>query len=80
MVSDKQHGFSDDDLSTAAKQTKLQTFLSGIEALVLWLALITLIETVTRNQAKQSAGLPDIPEEKVFDLVKMAEAHICFNA
>lgn len=47
MVSDKQHGFSDDDLSTAAKQTKLETFLSAIEALVHWLALITLIEPVT---------------------------------
>ena len=40
----KQLGFSDDELTTAKKQTKREKFLSEMEAVVPWQALIALIE------------------------------------
>ena len=40
----KQLGFSDYELTTAKKQTKREKFLSEMEAVVPWQALIDLIE------------------------------------
>jgi IS5 family transposase len=44
VMSDKQLGFSDYELTTAKKQTKREKFLSEMEAVVLWQALIAMIE------------------------------------
>jgi len=40
----KQLGFSDSELTTAKKQTKREKFLSEMQAVVPWQALIDLIE------------------------------------
>lgn len=44
MIGGKQHGFSDDELTTAMKQTRREKFLSEMEAVVPCQALFILIE------------------------------------
>ena len=44
LMGGKQLGFSDCELTTATKQTKRETFLSEMEVVVPWQALIDLIE------------------------------------
>ena len=48
----KQLGFSDDELTTARKQTKREKFLAEMEVVVPWAALIALIEA-SRPQGEQ---------------------------
>ena len=53
----KQLGFSDYELTTAKKQTKRENFLSEMEVVVPWQALIDLIETTTPKRTRRAAGL-----------------------
>lgn len=55
----KQLGFSDYELTTAKKQTKREKFLSEMEAVVPWLALIDLIEP-HYPKASKKGGRPPI--------------------
>ena len=56
----KQLGFSDYELTTAKKQTKRERFLSEMEAVVPWQALITLIEPCYPKVIKKG-GRPPYP-------------------
>ena len=53
----KQLGFSDYELTTAKKQTKREKFLSEMEAVVPWQALIALIEPYYPKES-QKGGRP----------------------
>ena len=53
----KQLGFSDYELTAAKKQTKREKFLSEMEAVVPWQALIDLIEPHYPKRARKAAGL-----------------------
>ncbi len=52
----KQLGFSDYELTTAKKQTKREKFLSEMEVVVSWQALIDLIEPAIPRPARKEAG------------------------
>jgi hypothetical protein len=58
----KQHGFSDNELTSSNKQTKREMFLTETDLVVSWQALIDLIEphypkaSKIRRQAFLSAG------------------------
>ena len=56
----KQLGFSDYELTTAKKQTKREKFLSEMEAVVPWQALIALIEPYYPKASKKG-GRPPYP-------------------
>jgi IS5 family transposase len=56
----KQLGFSDYVLTTAKKQAKREKFLSEMEAVVPWQALIALIEPLYPKASKKS-GRPTYP-------------------
>ena len=56
----RQLGFSDYDLTTAKKQTKREKFLSEMEAVVPWQALIDLIEP-HYPKASKKGGRPPYP-------------------
>jgi IS5 family transposase len=56
----KQLGFSDYELTTAKKQTKQEKFMSDMEAVVLWQALIDLIEP-HYHKASKNGGRPPYP-------------------
>ena len=56
----KQLGFSDYELTTAKKQTKREKFLSEMEAVVPWQALIALIEP-HYPKASKKGGRPPYP-------------------
>ena len=56
----KQLGFSDYELTTAKKQTKREKFLSEMEAVVPWQALIDLIEP-HYPKARKKGGRPPYP-------------------
>lgn len=56
----KQLGFSDYEHTTAKRQTKREKFLSKIEAVVLWQALIALIEPHYPKTSKKG-GRPPYP-------------------
>jgi hypothetical protein len=56
-MNDKQLGFSDYELTTAKKQTKLEKFLSEMEVVVPWHALLDLIEPHYPRPARRAAGL-----------------------
>ena len=56
----KQLGFSDYELTTAKKQTKREKFLSEMEAVVPWQALIALIEPHYPKTSKKG-GRPPYP-------------------
>ena len=56
----KQLGFSDYELTTAKKQTKREKFLSEMEAVVPWQALIDLIEP-HYPKASKKGGRPPYP-------------------
>jgi IS5 family transposase len=60
VISGKQLGFSDDELTTAKKQTKREKFPSEMEALVPWRALIDLIEPHYPKTSKKG-GRPPYP-------------------
>jgi len=53
MMGGKQLGFSDYDLTTAKNQTMLEKFLSEMEVVVPWQALIALIEPCYHNESKK---------------------------
>jgi IS5 family transposase len=53
----KHLGCSDDELTTAMKQTKQETTLSEMEALVPWQALIDLIEPHYPKRASRVTSL-----------------------
>ena len=52
-----QLGFSDYELTTAKKQTKREKFLSEMDVVVPWQALIELIEPHYPKTSKKAAGL-----------------------
>jgi IS5 family transposase len=54
----KQLGFSDYEITTAKKQTKREKFLSGMEAVVPWQALIELIEPKYLKPSKKGSRPP----------------------
>jgi IS5 family transposase len=56
----KQLGFSDYEITTAKKQTKREKFLSEMEVVVPWQALIELIEP-NYPKASQKGGRPPYP-------------------
>jgi IS5 family transposase len=56
----KQLGFSDYELTTAKKQTKREKFLSEMEVVVPWQALIELIEP-HYPKASKKGGRPPYP-------------------
>jgi len=56
----KQLGFSDYEITTAKKQTKRETFLSEMEVVVPWQALIELIEP-HYPKANKKGGRPPYP-------------------
>ena len=56
----KQLGFTDYELTTAKKQTKREKFLSEMEAVVPWQALIELIEPYYPKTSKKG-GRPPYP-------------------
>jgi len=56
----KQLGFSDDELTTAKKQTKREKFLSEMKAVVPWQALVALIEPHYPKTSKKG-GRPPYP-------------------
>ena len=56
----KQLGFSDDELTTARKQTKREKFLAEMEVVVPWAALIALIEPHDPKASKKG-GRPPYP-------------------
>ena len=56
----KQLGFSDYELTTAKKQTKREKFLSEMDAVVPWAALIALIEPHCPKASKKG-GRPPYP-------------------
>ena len=55
-----QLGFSDNELNTAKKQTKREKFLSKMEVVVPWQALIQLIEP-DYLKTRKKGGLPPYP-------------------
>ena len=57
MMGGKQLGFTDYELTTAKKRTKREKFLSEMEAVVPWQALIDLIEP----KASKKGGRPPYP-------------------
>ena len=57
----KQLGFSDDELTTARKQTKREKFLAEMEVVVPWAALIALIEPHSRPQGEQEGWSASVP-------------------
>ena len=59
-MSGKRLGFSDYELTTAKKQTKLEKFLDEMEAVVPWQALIDLIEP-HYHKASKKCGCPPYP-------------------
>jgi len=60
VMGGKQLGFSDYELTTAKKQTKREKFLSEMEAVVPWQALIALIEPHYPKTSKKG-GRPPYP-------------------
>jgi IS5 family transposase len=60
VMGGKQLGFSDYELTTAKKQTKREKFLSEMEAVVPWQALIDLIEP-HYPKASKKGGRPPYP-------------------
>ena len=58
VMGGKQLGFSDYELTTAKKQTKREKFLSEMDVVVPWQALIDLIEPHYPKRARKAAGLP----------------------
>jgi hypothetical protein len=60
LMGGKQLGFSDYELTTAKKQTKREKFLSEMEAVVPWQALIDLIEP-HYPKASKKGGRPPYP-------------------
>ena len=54
----KQLGFSDDELTTARKQTKREKFLAEMEVVVPWAALIALIEPHYPKASKKGGRPP----------------------
>ena len=58
-----QLGFSDYELTTAKKQTKREKFLSEMEAVVPWQALIALIEP-HYPKASKKGGRPPYPQRR----------------
>ena len=54
----KQLGFSDYELTTAKKQTKREKFLSDIELVVPWQALIAMIEPYYPKASKKGGRPP----------------------
>ena len=52
----KQLGFSDYEITTAKKQTKREKFLSEMEVVVPWQALIDLIEPHHPKASKKGGG------------------------
>jgi len=52
----KQLGFSDYELTTAKKQTKREKFLSEMEVVVPWQALIDLTNPTIPRPARKEAG------------------------
>jgi IS5 family transposase len=69
----KQLGFSDYELSTAKKQTKREKFLSEMEVVVPWQALIVLIEP-HYPKASKKGGRPPYP------LATMLRVHLLQQA
>ena len=69
LMSGKQLGFSDYELTTAKKQTKREKFLAEMEAVVPWQALIDLIEPHYRKASKKG-GRPPYP------LTTMLQIHL----
>ena len=65
----KQLGFSDYELTTAQKQTKWETFLSEMEVVVPWQALIELIEP-HYHQARQEE------RSAAYTLATMLQTHL----
>ena len=65
----KQLGFTDYELTTAKKQTKRERFLSEMEAVVPWQALIELIEPYYPKTSKKG-GRPPYP------LITMLRIHL----
>jgi len=57
-MGDKQLGFFDYELTTAKKQTNREKFLSEMEAVVPWQALIALIEPCYPKASKKGDKLP----------------------
>ena len=57
-MSGKQLGFSDYELTTAKKQTKREKFLSEMEVVVTWQALIDLIEPHYPKASKKGGRPP----------------------
>ena len=53
----KQLGFTGYELTTAKKRTKREKFLSEMDAVVPWAALIALIEPHSPRRARRVAGL-----------------------
>ena len=65
----KQLGFTDYELTTAKKQTKREKFLSEMEAVVPWQALIELIEPYYPKTSKKGGRPP-------FPLITMLRIHL----
>jgi hypothetical protein len=58
LMGSKQLGFSDYELTTAKKQTKREKFLSEMEAVLPWQALIDLTEPhYPKRRARQLAAI-----------------------
>jgi hypothetical protein len=53
----KQLAFTDYELTAAKKRTKREKFMAEMEAVVLWQALIGLIEPTTPRPARMAADL-----------------------
>jgi IS5 family transposase len=69
LIGGKQHGFPDDELTTAMKQPKREKFLSEMEAVVPWQALIALIKP-QYPQSRQKGG------RSAYPLVTMLPIHL----
>ncbi len=65
----KQLGFTDDELSTAKKRTKRETFLAEMEVVVPWQELIALIEPLYTKASKKGERPP-------YPLVTMLRIHL----
>ena len=68
----KQLGFSDYELTTAKKQTKPEKFLADMDAVVLWAALIPLIEPYYPKASKK-IGRP------LYPLATMQRIHLLLH-
>jgi IS5 family transposase len=65
----KQLGFTDDELSTAKKRTKRETFFAEMEVVVPWRELIALIEPHDPKAGKKGGRPPYL-------LVTMLRIHL----